>query len=181
MMKVVFLDIDGVLNSDSTLYENISLEDNLIMNLKELIDRTGAKIILSSSWRTIPAATQKLMNKLDEFNLHLSGMTSEGVEASFIEAIGFKPTKRFLDDRFGFELSENKEPNKKYKMTFDRGAEIFKWLCDHDDCAYVILDDDMEDIKPYFKSKVLIKTRYETGLTKDDVEKAVKILNGNAN
>ena len=176
-MKVIFLDIDGVLNSDRTLYDSISLEDDLIINLKDLINQTDAKIILSSSWRNIPAAVQKLMDKLDEFNLYLSGMTVDGVELSFIEALGFKPTKRYLDDRFGFELSENKEPNKKYKMTFDRGAEILKWLCDHDDCDYVILDDDMEDIKPYFKSNVLIKTKYDTGLTRKDVEKAVKILN----
>ena len=49
MKKVIFLDIDGVLNSTKTLYEDISLEDDLILNLKELVDKTGAKIILSSS------------------------------------------------------------------------------------------------------------------------------------
>ena len=49
MNKVIFLDVDGVLNSNRTLYEDISLEDDLISNLKELVDKTGAKIILSSS------------------------------------------------------------------------------------------------------------------------------------
>ena len=177
MDKVIFLDCDGVLNSDRTLYESTSLEDDLILNLKELVEKTGAKIILSSSWRTNPQAIRILMNKLDKFDLHLSGMTCEGVDLVFIKAMGFKPTNKYLDDRFGFELSENKEPNKKYKMTFDRGAEILQWLCDHDDCNYVILDDDAFDIKPYFKNKVIIKTSYKTGLTKENVEKAIQILN----
>ena len=176
-MKVLFLDIDGVLNSDRTLYEDISLENDLIMNLKDIIDKTGAKIILSSSWRVIPTALQKLMNRLDAFDLHLSGLTCEGVEVSFVEAMGFKPTKKYLDDRFGFEISYDKDPNKKYDITFDRGAEILKWLCDHDDCKYVILDDDIEDIKPYFKPEAIIKTSYKTGLTKKDANKVIEALN----
>ena len=178
-MKVIFLDIDGVLNSDRTLYEYISLEDDLILNLKKLVDKTGAKIILSSSWRNIPDAIRQLMEKFDHYGLFISGMTTEGVELDFIQRFGFKPTKRYLDDKFGFELSSDKDPDKKYEMTFDRGAEIFKWLCDHDDCDYVILDDDIEDIKPYFKKTVIIKTSYKTGLTKEDVEKAINILNKN--
>ena len=177
MNKVIFLDCDGVLNSDKTLYESNSLEDDLILNLKELVDKTGAKLILSSSWRSNPQATRYLMNRLDKFGLHLSGMTCEGVDLVFVEAMGFTPTKRYLDDRFGFELSAEKEPNKKYKMTFDRGAEILQWLCDHDDCKYVIIDDDIFDIKPYFKDDAIIKTSYETGLTKENIEKAIQILN----
>ena len=61
----------------------------------------------------------------------------------------------------------------------DRGAEIFKWLHDHDDCTYVILDDETEDIKPYFNESVIVKTSYKTGLTKEDVKKAIQILNKN--
>lgn len=126
MDKIIFLDIDGVLNSDRTLYEHVSLEDDLILNLKELVDKTGAKIILSSSWRSIPDAVRRLMEKFDRYGLFISGMTREGVELDFIQRFDFKPTKRYLDDRFGFELSADKDPDKKYKMTFDRGAEIFK-------------------------------------------------------
>ena len=173
MKKVIFLDVDGVLNSSMTLYEDISLEDDLISNLKELVDKTGAKIILSSSWRLSTEAVATLMDKLDKFGLAISGMTCDGVDLDWLEKYEFDVTKKYLDTRFDYD------ENKQIKITHDRGAEIFKWLHDHDDCAYVILDDEIEDIKPYFSESVIVKTSYKTGLTKEDVKKAIQILNKN--
>lgn len=173
MKKVIFLDVDGVLNSSRTLYEDISLEDDLISNLKELVDKTGAKIILSSSWRLSTEAIATLMDKLDKFGLAISGMTCDGVDLDWLEKYEFDTTKKYLDTKFDYD------ENKQIKITHDRGAEIFKWLHDHDDCAYVILDDEIEDIKPYFNELVIVKTSYKTGLTKEDVKKAIQILNKN--
>lgn len=47
-MKIIFLDIDGVLN-----YENSKnkVEEEKVKLLKEIVDRTGAEIVLSSDWR----------------------------------------------------------------------------------------------------------------------------------
>ena len=173
MKKVIFLDVDGVLNSSRTLYEDISLEDDLISNLKELVDKTGAKIILSSSWRLSTEAVATLMDKLDKFGLVISGMTCDGVDLDWLEKYEFDATKKSLDTKFDWD------ENRQIKITHDRGAEIFKWLHDHDDCAYVILDDEIEDIKPYFSESVIVKTSYKTGLTKEDVKKAIQILNKN--
>jgi len=169
-MKVLFLDIDGVLNSDRTLYDDVSLEDDLIMNLKAIIDKTGAKIILSSSWRCIPSAVQKLMGKLDEHDLYLSGLTKDGVEVSTVEALGFKPTERYTDTDYSGSCPKD--------ITHDRGAEIAVWLDEHQDRvdSFVILDDEDYDIKLYYPSH-LVLTRYETGLTEANVEEAIKILN----
>ena len=139
MKKVIFLDVDGVLNSDRTLSEDISLEDDLILNLKELVNKTGAKIILSSSWRLSTEAIATLMDKLDKFGLAISGMTCDGVDLDWLEKYEFDATKKYLDTKFDYN------ENKQIKITYDRGAEIFKWLHDHDDCAYVILDDEIED------------------------------------
>ena len=59
-MKVIFLDIDGVLNSDEYFDKIKNLKINTIENqvdvekiklLKQAVDATGAKIVLSSSWR----------------------------------------------------------------------------------------------------------------------------------
>ena len=53
-MKVIFLDIDGVLNSldcKEKIEGYLFVEDKKIALLKELIDATGAKIVLSSTWR----------------------------------------------------------------------------------------------------------------------------------
>ena len=173
MKKVIFLDVDGVLNSSRTLYESISLEDDLISNLKELVDKTGAKIILSSSWRLSTEAIATLMDKLDKFGLVISGMTCDGVDLDWLEKYEFDTTKKYLDTKFDYD------ENKQIKITRDRGAEIFKWLCYHYDCIYVILDDEIEDIKPYFNESVIVKTSYKTGLTKEDVKKAIQILNKN--
>ena len=173
MKKVIFLDIDGVLNSNRTLYEDISLEDDLISNLKELVDKTGAKIILSSSWRLSTEAIATLMDRLDKFGLAISGITCDGVDLDWLEKYKFDTTKKYLDTKFDYD------ENKQIKITHDRGAEIFKWLHDHDDCTYAILDDEIEDIKPYFNESVIVKTSYKTGLTKEDVKKAIQILNKN--
>lgn len=59
-MKVIFLDIDGVLNSNEYFEEIKNLEKKGIEKqidikkiklLKKAVDETGAKVVLSSSWR----------------------------------------------------------------------------------------------------------------------------------
>lgn len=54
-MKVLFLDIDGVLNSRKfiTVYEiyGVAIDPTRMVLLKEIIDKTEAKIVLTSSWR----------------------------------------------------------------------------------------------------------------------------------
>ena len=59
-MKVIFLDVDGVLNSDEYFDKIKGLEINGIENdidiekiklLKKAVVATGAKVVLSSSWR----------------------------------------------------------------------------------------------------------------------------------
>ena len=62
-MKVIFLDIDGVLNSFQTFREiyyeheltgfrRVAIDIDKVKLLKEIVDNTGALIVLSSSWRT---------------------------------------------------------------------------------------------------------------------------------
>lgn len=59
-MKVIFLDIDGVLNSDEYFdkikgkkIEGIEreIDVNKIKLLKQAVEKTGAKVVLTSSWR----------------------------------------------------------------------------------------------------------------------------------
>ena len=53
-MKIIFLDVDGVLNcksSKSRCGGFLGIDDSKVKLLKEIIDITGAKIVLSSSWR----------------------------------------------------------------------------------------------------------------------------------
>lgn len=54
--KVIFLDYDGVLNSYATMPIKdkgmiFTLHRPLVQNLNVLVERTGAKVVVSSSWR----------------------------------------------------------------------------------------------------------------------------------
>ncbi len=71
-MKVVFLDVDGVLNTSKTFervyhsFKNtgkkeLEIDSFRLEYLKKIIDETGAKIVLSSAWRRF---FQKLDNKI---------------------------------------------------------------------------------------------------------------------
>lgn len=46
-MKVIFLDIDGVLNNNS----DREISSDKLKLLSELVSKTGADVVLSSSWR----------------------------------------------------------------------------------------------------------------------------------
>ena len=52
--NIIFLDIDGVLNNYDTkdrFRGFIGIDDKLVDILKEIVDRTDASIVLSSSWK----------------------------------------------------------------------------------------------------------------------------------
>lgn len=79
-MKAIFLDIDGVLNSDEhtafirsfvTYSDNMiePFDDECLYNLKYVVDETDAKIIITSIWRLFPEYLNLLMNKLEEYGL----------------------------------------------------------------------------------------------------------------
>jgi HAD domain in Swiss Army Knife RNA repair proteins len=58
-MKVIFLDIDGVLNCAKTRNPRqlpYVVDPKLKKRLDALLERTGAKIVLTSTWRYDPAA-----------------------------------------------------------------------------------------------------------------------------
>jgi hypothetical protein len=56
-MKVIFLDIDGVLNCDMTPNPRkfpYIVDEGLLARFRELVERTGAFVVLSSTWRVDP-------------------------------------------------------------------------------------------------------------------------------
>lgn len=57
-MKIIFLDIDGVLNSHRTPNPRklpYIVDRKLVARFKRVLKRTGAKVVLSSTWRYDPA------------------------------------------------------------------------------------------------------------------------------
>lgn len=56
-MKIIFLDVDGVLNCCYTKKRTpngfIGVEEENIARLRQIVDATGAKIVLVSSWKSM--------------------------------------------------------------------------------------------------------------------------------
>lgn len=49
-LKIIFLDVDGVINTNRNHFTK--LDEIALEYLKIIIESTGAKIVISSSWRT---------------------------------------------------------------------------------------------------------------------------------
>ena len=175
-MKVIFLDIDGVMNSTEemiALYNQYgSSIDNTLPSpakcklLKQLVEETGAKVVLSSSWRLSLNAIQKLIDLFEPYNLILSGFTCHEVDSEKFKNTSYEdiePRYQHALGDFGIYIE-------------DRGAEIAAWLLDHPKVSnFVILDDEDADIKAWFPNN-LVKTDIQVGLTLDDCLKASNIL-----
>lgn len=181
-MKVIFLDIDGVMNSTEemiALYnQHGSSIDNTLPSptkcklLKQLVEETGARIVLSSSWRLSLNAIQKLIDLFENYNLVLSGFTCHEVESKKFKNTLYediKPRYQHTIGDFGTYIETYIE---------DRGAEIAAWLLDHPKVSnFVILDDEDSDIKAWFPNN-LVKTDLLNGLTEEKVLECIKILGG---
>ena len=75
-IKVLFLDMDGVLNSKQDEYDVDLRTSKHLELLQKIILTTDAKIVLSSSWRKdIPLLQEVLIPKLKEYNLKLLDRT----------------------------------------------------------------------------------------------------------
>ena len=83
MNKLIFGDIDGVLNgrntkdtvigSDGRKYDGI--EPDMMNRLKRIIDATDANIIVSSTWRLHEEFMDHLEKKLGKYNTRIKGQT----------------------------------------------------------------------------------------------------------
>ncbi len=163
-MKLIFLDLDGVVNSDvynsSELYKqatagksdalimliehNSHLDPDAIKLVNELVDRSGAKVVLSSSWRfkySPEEATEILKSRGATFTIIAN-------------------TPKYTSEESNFK---------------SRGEEIASYLSSlkYQPESFVILDD-RSDVGNLKNNLVLTDAKY--GITVLDVEKGLKIL-----
>lgn len=146
-MKIIFLDVDGVLNNSEwakrmidegvRVYAEDMLEDRAILLLKQIIDATGADVVVSSTWRDDPKAMEHLLVQLAAYDIWPIGSTP--------------------------------------RTNLRRGDDISQWLERYDGYieSYVILDDD-SDMTVHMDH--LVKTSFEHGLRHEHVERAIEIL-----
>lgn len=157
-MRVIFLDIDGVLNCDHTRQKIPGttfhgIEDNKVDLLQRLVQTCGAEIVLSSDWK-----------------------------------IGWEPIDKDKNDshanyldmklaQYGLAILD-KTPDSNSR--FSRGQEIRQWLDEQDNVTdYVILDDErFGDFSDNKLGSHFVQTSWKDGLQKNNIRKAQKILMG---
>lgn len=74
-MKIIFLDVDGVLNSDNSK-SRLPLSKKLLKNLREIVKATNARIVVSSTWRRDEFAMKKLRRALEFKKMKIYSMTT---------------------------------------------------------------------------------------------------------
>jgi hypothetical protein len=181
-MKVIFLDIDGVLNRTSFVWidEDNPIDPKSAELLNELLLQTGAKIVVSSSWRLTVGPNR--WNSFESYEAFFGMLRKSGVHGEFIGV-----TVNFNDENKcrGDEILDWLKSMKKGVLSSKR-TEPKRWSelgsCEalyfgNEEMAevesYVILDDNIDAHMP---SQNTVETDSSKGLTKKDVERAVHIL-----
>lgn len=151
-MKVIFLDIDGVLNSSVYDRQRTDGDGNIdktrLALIRTLVDETGAKIVLSSSWRN---HWEKNPNECDE--------------------IGKSINSDFADEKL--EIYD-KTPKVGY---LERSEEIRMWLKDNPDVkGFVIFDDNGYGWGDLTDNLIQTNYRIGRGLEQEHIDKALRLL-----
>lgn len=163
MSKVLFLDIDGVLNSNfwndshqTEISDGTLIDEEKIKLLALLIRETNAEIILHSGWRFWFDAACKplcpeadtLVKLLEKENLSISGVTPD---------------------------LTTEEIRKSKKFSLVKADEILLWISLHNNVTeWVVLDD--LDLHNDQIRRHQVKPNPTIGLTLENVKQAIKIL-----
>lgn len=179
-MKIIFLDIDGVLNVVAQGHDDYGaiFHTHFMDNLKELIDKTGAKIVISSSWRK--SGLKEMQDLWATRNL--AGEVIDVTPSLYLKKDG---SIVFWNDKL-----QNHPTEKIHGYSVPRGCEIEYWLKNesekHGDIeSYVILDDDTDMLLNQIDNFVQCSNNQHHedcidigyGLTSLCTEKAINILN----
>jgi hypothetical protein len=156
-VKIIFLDFDGVLVNRNSLSQRRPIPEKAdapcVAALNAITDATGAKIVVSSTWR-IGMTTVELRELLKSW-----GVTGQVIDR----------TPCLNGQRGSIWVSET------------RGKEIQTWIDAYNDergevGEFVILDDDAD--MDHLCDR-LVQTEFEPGLTTAEVPKAIAMLTGN--
>lgn len=165
--KILFLDIDGVLNSEryhDYCYENGMASDEkfgypfdpeAVANLARIIDETGADIVISSSWKFWGLSTMIDLWK----ERALPG-----------KIVSVTPNTMSDEMLLNVDLTD-------WASMAGKGHEIKEWLSKKGKNVeqYAILDD-ADDMLPEQQSH-FVQTNPKVGITEEDAKKTIAILN----
>lgn len=173
-MNIVFLDVDGELTySDYKNKETANIDIEKVKLLKEICDKTNAKVVISSSWRGSETHTPRIYYTLIDI------LTSNGIEV--LGDTPHLPTEYEGDvpDTISLDMLEDLHCLKT-KYETGRAAEIQKWISEHDVDNFVILDDEDWDWSDYGYDKHWVQPTWfgDGGLKREHVDRAIEILGG---
>jgi hypothetical protein len=158
-MKVIFLDVDGVLNSAHWYIRNhkkhkercrtdTAIDPRFVKNLKKIVEKTGAKIVLSATCRGVVKRNQThyLRRILRENGLEIYDYTPH--------------------------------------IGMERGVDIQEWLNHHLDVTNIVILDDDSDMCHLIEYLVKTRNFYKTpllwyfheGLCSKKVKEAIRML-----
>jgi hypothetical protein len=147
-MKLIFLDIDGVLNGHDFCHaaQSCSIRRENVDQLNRVLRETGAKVVLSSAWR---------------YMIHGAAMTVTGFQymlrthgVAGLEIVGITCTDEACKGR---------------------GKQITRWLQENGlPETYVVVDDDIFDIVE--DGHPLVRTDSKLGLTTAEADRIIESL-----
>lgn len=149
-MNIIFLDIDGVLNSRRKLIEvykkthrphsgfNYPFDEKCLINLQTLVKLTNSKIVITSTWRKEQEGRETLLKALKDYNIEQ-------------EVIGYTPV-----------------------LNSTRGEEIKEYLKQFVEIPNFIIIDDDSDMEELIDRLVL--TNGQVGLTQENIDKGISLL-----
>ena len=72
-MKIIFLNIDGVLSNDNHTYHygNNYIDDNLLNLFAAVVKSTSSEVVLSSIWKNSTNKVSSLISKLSKYNIKI--------------------------------------------------------------------------------------------------------------
>lgn len=156
-MKVIFLDVDGVLNCQKTFSGphnagHLTLDPDMCDRFKKIVDSCWpitTIVVLSSTWRLFDTNKERITSWLTERGITIHSQTPE--------------------IRRGSEM-------------IMRGEEINKWFEDRPQLGtpkFIILDDDTDFTPEQKPFHILTSFRgNDGGLTEAKMQEAIRILNG---
>lgn len=156
-MKIIFLDVDGVLNCSNSKTRSpsgfIGVDDEKVLTLREIVRQTGAKIVLTSTWKKGWSPDRDLQSP----------------DARYLSSKLFRKGLIIFD-----KTDDLGDPEL-------RGTGIVRWLQAHPPVtSWLVLDD---DIFPDYDENGILSHLVHTGfflggLDKSMIPACVGILNG---
>ena len=165
MAKIIFLDIDGVLNASDDFGGRskpnpkcsgfCGIATTKVKKLARIVNETGAEIVLVSSWKRHYEIYCK--DHMDIYGKYLHNkLRKQGLQ--------------IIDTTLRYEKLHS-VPNEY------RGTAIKQWLKDHPEVTnYIVLDDEIFDDYAYTIYSHLVQTTWTTGLTDELVAEAIEKL-----